>query len=340
MPPSPQQRALKRSFALLASAAALGVISVTVGSGPVSPLQSVHYLLGGTDPQAATTIQSLRLPRTLAALLVGAALGASGCLLQAITRNPLADTGLLGINAGAALAVVVGITFAGASTGGAYLIWAFMGALAGSSLVLLLSHIGGTNTPLRLILAGIALGATFHGLSASILLANQQSYDQYRYWTMGALSGASSDLVWQIFPAVALAMGVALMLLRPLAALMLGDDSARALGHRPGLIRLGVATAVTLATGAAVALAGPIAFLGLLSAHIGRGIAGPDLKTRFLLAGLAGAVILLAADISARIVVQPFEAPASVLVALIGAPFMVWLVHAGRGPAGAEGPDR
>ncbi|WP_435105182.1 FecCD family ABC transporter permease [Arhodomonas sp. AD133] len=321
--------------ALMSGTALLCLVSLLTGAGAVTPAQSLDYLLGGTDPQAATVIQSLRLPRTLAALLVGTALGGAGCLLQAMTRNPLAETGLLGINAGAALAVVVGIAFTGAATGCAYLGWAFGGALLGSGCVLALSHAGGGNTPLRLILAGVALGSTFHGLSATILLADQQSYDQFRYWTMGTLSGTSGALVWQVWPAVAAALALSLVLLRPLAALLLGDDSARALGHRPGLVRLGVATAVTLAAGGAVALAGPIAFLGLLAAHAGRAVAGPELRRQFLLAALAGAAILLAADIAARVVVRPFEAPASVLVALIGAPFMVWIVRAGRGPLGA-----
>ncbi|MDN3518859.1 iron ABC transporter permease [Aquisalimonas lutea] len=328
-----------RSARLLAGALvalvlpALVVLSLVTGAGEPGPVGSLRYLLSaGSVPDAATAdtvIRTLRLPRTAAAVVVGIALGVAGCLLQALTRNPLAETGILGINAGAALAVVLGITYAGAGTGAAYLVWAFAGALAGSALVLLLANAGAA-TPLRLVLAGIALGSTFSGLTAAVLLGNQASYDQYRFWVLGTLSGVDTGALWFIMPAVAASVALALLVTRPLSALLLGDDAARALGHHPRVIRAWVALAATLAAGSAVALAGPIAFLGLLAPHAARAVAGPRLGVQCVLSGVVGAAVLLGADIVARVVVPPFEVPASVLVALLGAPVMIWVVRSNR----------
>ena len=313
--------------------------SLLTGAGYTSAADSLAWLLGNPDARAdvhlQTIMSTLRLPRTLSAVLVGLGLGLSGAIMQAITRNPLAEPGLLGVNSGAALGVVIGITWAGAETGQSYLVWAFLGALVGNSLILLVanrSDIG--NSPVRLVLAGVTIGATCYGLTSYILLSHEVSYDQYRFWILGSLSGISTTMAMQLTPAVVLGLGFSLVLVRPLSALQLGDDSARALGHRPELIRFAATITVTLFAATAVALAGPIGFLGLLSPFIARSIVrtigSASMAWQLLLAGLIGVIILLGGDVLARVVVRPYEAPVSVMLSLLGAPVLIWIVRTNR----------
>ncbi|MFF4192807.1 iron chelate uptake ABC transporter family permease subunit [Nonomuraea sp. NPDC001831] len=336
-----------RAFGLgTAALLALCAASMLTGAGRVAPGQVLDYLLGGGgDGHLRMVVDTLRLPRTLAALVVGAALGVSGMLLQSVTRNPLAETGLLGVNAGAALGVVTGIVTAGAQTGGAYLGWALGGALPATGVVL---AIGARLSPLKLVLAGAALSATLTGITTAVLVADPVTFDQYRYWILGSLAGIPMDRVLAIAPAVAAGLVMAAVAARPLAALALGDDLAVALGHRPGRTRLWVTVAVTLLSAAAVAVAGPIGFLGLLAGYLSRSLGGGRVGSRIVLSGLAGAVVLLGADVLARMVVRPYEAPVALLVAVLGAPVLVVVarsraVAAGPGdlvPSGAPRPSR
>jgi iron complex transport system permease protein len=317
--------------ALLLVIAGLALLSLLLGSGRLEPGAALRYLLG--DPAARAQHQlgyavgQVRLPRTIAALLVGAALGTAGALLQAVTRNPLAETGLLGVNSGAALAVVIGLTWCGVSSPYGMLVCALLGGLAASAAVLLLANGRRGATPLKLILAGAALGATFRGLASYVLLGSQATFDQYRYWTIGSLAGVTTRTCLTMAPLIALGLAGGLLCSRPLGALALGDDAARALGHRPGLVRLAAAGAVALLAGAAVAIAGPISFLGLLAPHAARRLTGHRLLARTVLSALVAAAVLLAADILARIVVRPFETPVSVLLAMVGGPLLIWLAR-------------
>jgi len=307
--------------------AALMFASMTSGAGAPGAAELLS-MAAGSD--AEMVFLELRLPRTVAALLVGSALGAAGMLMQAVTRNPLAEPGLLGVNAGAALGVIAGIAFAGATAGAGYLLWAVLGALAGNASVLAVAHAGrGRTGPLRLILAGIALGATFHGASSAILLSEPSGYDQYRFWVLGSLAGATqATALWAAGP-ILLGLLASLLVARPLSALLLGDDSARALGHHPALLRLIVALIATVLTGSAVALAGPIAFLGLLAPHLARGLNATGLAHQLAWSAVLGAALLLLADLGARLIAQPFETPVSVVTALLGAPLLVWLARRG-----------
>ncbi|WFB06237.1 Fe(3+)-hydroxamate ABC transporter permease FhuB [Streptomyces sp. LX-29] len=319
------------TLALTATVLVLTALSLSIGAGEVGPGQVMAYLLdrGGAraDARLDLVVGDLRLPRTLTALLVGAALGVAGCLLQAVTRNPLAETGLLGVNAGASLGVVAGIAFLGAETGYAYLVCAFGGAVVASGLVLLIAGRGG-GSPMRLVLAGSALGATFGGLTSVIVVNSAETYDRFRFWVLGSLAGVEGfGELKRLAPVLVAGFLVALLVARPLSALALGDDLARGLGHRPPVIRTVVAVGVTLLTAAAVALAGPISFLGLLAGFLARAVAGPRLSARLLLSGLIGAGVLTTADILARVVSRPFEAPVSVIVALIGAPVLIGIVR-------------
>ncbi|SHG43045.1 iron complex transport system permease protein [Streptoalloteichus hindustanus] len=316
-------------------AIALVTSSILVGSGDIPSGRVIDYVLGDAAARADSHLQmvitTLRVPRTLAAVLVGCALGVAGTLLQSATRNPLAETGLLGVNAGAALGVVLGIAYAGVESGYGYLVWAFAGAAVASALVLMIARVGGALvSPLRLVLAGAALGATFRGLTGSILLRQANSYDQYRFWVLGSLSGVDMSLTLRMLPAIGIGLLTAVLVARPLSALHLGDDAARALGHRPGLVRVVVAVVVTLLAGAAVALAGPIAFLGLLAPYLARAVAGPRMLAQVVVSGMAGIVLLLAADVLGRVVIRPYEAPVSVLLAIVGGPALVLIARSRR----------
>lgn len=307
-------------------------VSLCVGAGEVGPGGALDYLLNRHgargDSRLALVVGDLRLPRTLTAVAVGAALGIAGSLLQAVTRNPLAETGLLGVNAGASLGVVAGIGLLGLDSGYAYLVCAFVGAVTASGLVLLIAGRGRGGSPMRLVLAGSALGATFGGLTSVIVVNSAETYDRFRFWVLGSLAGTEGfGELSRLLPVLVVGFVVALLVTRPLSALALGDDLARSLGHRPSVIRTTVAVAVTLLTAAAVALAGPISFLGLLSGFVARALAGTRAAARMVLAGLIGAAVLTVADVAARVVSRPFEAPVSVIVALIGAPVLIGIVR-------------
>ncbi len=309
-------------------------LSILVGAGEIGISESLSYLFSASRSEIATmTLWSLRLPRTLAAVLVGASLGVAGLMMQTATRNHLAEPGLLGINAGAALGVVLGMVFMGAESGLSYLIWAILGALIGHLCVLIAAHLDRhADAPLRLILAGAALSAFFHGLTTAILLNQPNGYDQYRFWILGSLTGATFELLSWIAPVILLGLLLACSFARPLSVLSLGDEMAHALGYQAQKQRLFCASIVTVLTGSAVALAGPIAFLGLLAPFLARHFyshAAPAQK--MLLAALLGAFLLLTADMLARSVMRPFEAPVSVITALLGAPFWIWMARTSLG---------
>ncbi|QEU93746.1 Fe(3+)-hydroxamate ABC transporter permease FhuB [Streptomyces kanamyceticus] len=337
-PPEPGPgRSPGRSVALAVAGFVVALVvlvglSLCVGAGEVGAGGVLDYLLnrGGArgDSRLDLVVGDLRVPRTLTAVLVGAALGVAGCLLQAVTRNPLAETGLLGVNAGASLGVVAGIALLGLDSGYAYLVCAFVGAVVASGLVLLIAGRKGGGSPMRLVLAGSALGATFGGLTSVIVVNSAETYDKFRFWVLGSLAGVEGyGELGRLAPVLVVGFVVALLVARPLSALALGDDLARSLGHRPPVIRTVVAVGVTLLTAAAVALAGPISFLGLLAGFLARAIAGTRLPARLLLAGLIGACVLTVSDVAARVVSRPYEAPVSVIVALIGAPVLILIVR-------------
>ncbi|MFJ4187127.1 Fe(3+)-hydroxamate ABC transporter permease FhuB [Kitasatospora sp. NPDC089509] len=345
-PPAPPRSPRHRTWPVATGAVlvllALAALSLSVGAGEVGPGRVLDYLLdhdgARTDGRLALVVGELRLPRTLTALLVGAALGVAGAQLQSVTRNPLAETGLLGVNAGASLGVVLGVSVLGVQTSYGYLAFAFGGAVLASSLVLLIAGSRGGGSPMRLVLGGSAVGATFGGITGVLIVNSPEAYDRYRVWVLGSLAGVEGwTTLRQLAPVLGAGFLLALLTTRPLTALALGDDLARGLGHRPGATRAAVAVAVTLLTASAVALAGPISFLGLLAGFLARALAGPRTGQLTLFAGLFGAAVLTGADVLARVVARPFEAPVSVIVALIGAPALIAIVRSRRSAALALG---
>ncbi len=334
-PPGPRRRILTAAVALTALLAVLTVLSLLIGTGSSPVARAWDFLMGDpsarADAQLRLAVLDVRLPRTLAAVLVGVSLGAAGCLLQAVTRNPLAETGLLGVNSGAALGVVIGLTYFGVRSSYALLGWALAGGMAASAVVLLLAASGrAAASPLRLVLAGSALGATFHGMTSYVLLSTQSTFDTFRYWTIGSLAGLKTSDTYPLIPLIVIGLLIAFGSARPLAALALGDDGARTLGYRPGLIRVVVAGAVTLLAGSAVAIAGPIAFLGLLAPHAARAVTGPRMAAQLALSALIAADVMIAADIFARVAIRPWETPVSVLLAFVGGPLLIWIARSRR----------
>ncbi|MFJ6751235.1 MULTISPECIES: FecCD family ABC transporter permease [unclassified Streptomyces] len=331
-PAAPQRRLVTRSMGLLASVAVLAVVTVlgiAVGAKQI-PLDQVwhgvfHYSGSDTD----VVIRDVRLPRTLLGLIVGAALGLAGTVMQALTRNPLADPGVLGINAGASAAVVSAISFFGVTSLSGYVWFAFAGAAVVSVALYVL---GGTRnaTPVRLALAGTALTAVLTGYINAVNLMDTAALDKMRFWTVGSLAAATTPTVSRIAPFLIAGGLLALLLARPLNAIALGDDQARALGARLTRTRVLAMVAITLLCGGATAACGPIVYVGLMVPHVVRAITGPDLRWILPYSAVLSPVLLLGADILGRVVARPGELQVGIVTAVVGGPVFIYLVRRRR----------
>ena len=325
--PQPLALGLAASLLLL-----LCLSSLLLGAGDAGPWASLQALFGGADEDTRFVVGVLRLARTELALLVGMALGAAGLLLQSVTRNPLAEPGLLGVSAGSAFAVTLAINL-GATAAGLNLAVAVLGALGGCLLVLAVSRLRGVgDDPVRLVLAGVAFSGLLTALSSLVLLWDQRTADEVRFWVVGSLAGRPLDTLRWSLPGLLLGLLVALPLIRPLAALALGERVASGLGHHPQRVRLATLLAVALLVGTANAAAGPIAFLGLIVPFIARRLVGSDIRSCFGLCLLLGPCVLLLADIIARLLVRPYEMPVGVVTAFVGAPILIAVVRSHRLP--------
>ncbi|MEV7013861.1 iron chelate uptake ABC transporter family permease subunit [Streptosporangium sp. NPDC051022] len=322
---------VKGLVVVLAALAAAVLASLAVGAQSI-PFDVVWDALwhGGTSEQAVV-VNELRLPRTLLGLGVGAALGLAGALVQALTRNPLGDPGLLGVNAGASAAVVSAIAFLGVTRPTAYVWFAFAGALAAAVLVYALGSRGrGGATPVRLALAGTAISAALGAFVSGVMMIDLRAFDTFRFWAVGSLAGRDLKVLTDLLPFLAAGIVLALVLAGPLNAMALGDDAARALGSRVGLTRALGAVAVVLLSGAATASVGPIAFVGLAVPHVVRVFTGPDQRWLMPYSMLAAAVVLLAADVLARVVASPGELEVGLVTAFVGAPVLIAVVRRTR----------
>lgn len=304
------------------------LLSVAVGSKNI-PLSVVLDALGNnTGKGDAYVIWDMRIPRTGVGLAVGIALGVAGALIQALTRNPLADPGILGVNAGAGFFVTLGIAVFGVTTIQGYVWFAFIGALLVTVAVYLIGSAGrGGADPIQLTLAGVALGAVLGGITTAMVLLDPRTFDQMRHWGAGSVVGRGWDVLLPVLPFFLLGLILAAVAAPALNAIALGDDLARSLGANVTLTRIIVIIAVTLLAGGATAIAGPIGFVGLMIPHIARWIVGPDQRWILAYTVVLAPCLVLAADVLGRVVIRPGEFPVGIVTAFIGAPVLIILVR-------------
>ncbi|MCG7425639.1 iron chelate uptake ABC transporter family permease subunit [Kocuria rhizophila] len=307
------------------------LLSMTVGARALHPLE-VWNALVLPDPQntVSQVVWQSRVPRTVLVLLAGAALGVAGALMQAVTRNPLADPGILGVNAGASLAVVLGLAFFGVTEVGQYMWWSFAGALLTSILVFAVGHRGpARSSSVRITLSGVALGAVLSGFSSAVLLTHSQILQQMRGWSAGTTASQSLAATLDIAPYAVVGLVIALLCTRALNVLALGEAQAVALGAHPQRIRVVALIAIALLAGGATAAAGPIGFLGLLAPHLARLLVGPHQTWVMAYSILIAPTVLGFADVIGRVLV-PGEMPVGIVTAFIGAPLLIHMVRRTR----------
>ncbi|MBT3155426.1 iron chelate uptake ABC transporter family permease subunit [Streptomyces sp. CHD11] len=329
--PAPRNRRAVRLLGLLLSVMVLVcvmVASIAIGAKELSLDEVWHGLFEDSGTYGDVVVAD-RLSRTLLGLLAGAALGLAGAVLQALTRNPLADPGLLGINAGASAAVVTAITFLGVTSLSGYVWFAFFGAAAVGALVWFLGGSRGA-TPVRLVLAGTAISAALYGYLQAIMILDQAALGRMRFWTVGSLASASEGTIRQVAPFLLVGTLLALSLARPLNAMAMGDDTAKALGADLNRTRALSMLAATVLCGAATAACGPIVFVGLMVPHVVRSFTGPDLRWILPYAAVLSPVLLLGADVIGRVVARPAELQVGIVTAILGGPVFIFLVRRRR----------
>jgi len=331
-------RGRRRALIVVALAVLLAAVTLAglaLGSKPLPPAEVWHALVAPDGGEAAVIVRELRLPRTVLGLVVGLALAVAGVLMQALTRNPLAEPRILGISAGASVGVVLAIAVLGVGTLAGYVWFGVAGALLAGVVVFGLAARSGDGTsPVTLALVGAALDASLGAVVAALLAADARTFEEFRFWVVGGLAGRDLSVAVQVAPFVLAGGLLAVAVARGLDALAFGDDVARGLGHRVGHVRIAGGAAAVLLTGAAVAAAGPIGFVGLAVPHLARALAGSDHRWTLLVAALLGPSLLVGADVIGRLVAPPGEIPAGIITALIGAPLLVVLVRRVRIAAG------
>lgn len=316
-------------MALLGVLVVVVLASIAYGAKPM-PLRVVLdalFAADGGDPDHLI-VRSLRVPRTVVGGLVGVALGLAGALMQGVTRNPLADPGILGVNAGAALFVVVGIHVFGVSSLSGYVWFAFAGAALASVAVYSIGSLGREGaTPVKLALAGAALTALLGSVTSAVLLLDISTLDQFRFWVVGSLANRNATIAAQVAPFIVVGAVLALVAGPTLNAMALGDDVARSLGVRVGLARAIAGVTIVLLVGAATAAVGPIAFVGLTVPHVARAIVGPDYRWVLAYSAVLAPILLLGADVIGRVVARPDEIQVGIVTVVLGAPFFIALVR-------------
>lgn len=320
---------------LLAAVVVLALLtaaSLAIGARGLT-LATVWQALTQFDPANGDhAVVHARIPRTVLGILVGGALGLAGAAMQGVARNPLADPGIMGVNAGAALAVVTGIYLFGVTSLSGYIWFAFVGAAAAAVVVYLIASMGRDGaTPVKLALAGAALSAGLYSLMSVILVSSHDTLDRFRFWQVGGIAGREWSVVLPGLPFLAIGALIVLSTGRILNSLALGDDIARGLGQRVGLTRGVTALGIVLLCGSATALAGPIGFVGLVIPHAVRSLTGPDYRWILPFSLVLAPALLLGADVIGRVVLLPGEVPAGIMTALVGAPVFVWLIRRRKG---------
>ncbi len=305
------------------------IAGLAIGARAIPPADVVAVLAGNAAPGIdSSVVTDLRLPRTAVGLIAGLALGVAGALVQAVTRNPLADPGILGTNSGAAFALAIGAGFAGVSGPVGLLVLAFAGALIATLAVYAIGSIGhGGGSPVRLVLAGTALGAVLAGITSAIVLADPSRFQVMRVWESGSLVDRGWGTVGPALPCIVAGLVIAAAISGSLNAVALGDDLAASLGANVFLVRTLAVLAVCLLAGSATALAGPIAFVGLMVPHIARWIVGPDQRWIIAYTLILAPVLLIVADVIGRVAAPPAQLPAGIVTAIVGAPVLIVLVR-------------
>lgn len=311
--------------------AAMVLLSLRIGSVPLSNADVVGAFTAFDGSTEHLIVRSLRLPRTLIGLGVGAALAVAGVVMQAVTRNALASPAILGVNAGASFAVVSAVFLLGLSAPSSYLWFAFAGALGAAVVVYLIGSVGPSGaTPVKLALAGAVVTALLGAWISTVLILDQRSLDEVRFWLAGSLAGRDLSVFTQVLPFLAVGLVASFAMARSLNTISLGEDVAAGLGQNVVLVRSIAAVAVVLLAGGSVAVAGPIAFVGLAVPHAIRVLVGPDHRWLLPIAAIAGPILLLGADVLGRIVARPSEVQVGIVTAVIGAPVLVHLVRSRR----------
>lgn len=317
-------------LATLVILALLCVASVAFGVREVT-FDEILAALSGDASTVSQAAVVARIPRTVLGLLVGGALGMAGAAMQAVTRNPLADPGIFGITGGASLAVVVGIAFFGMTSALGTLVLSVVGAAGAAVFVYVVGSLGrGGATPLKLALAGAATSAALLSLVSAVLLPRVDAMESFRFWQIGGVGGATWDRIALIVPALAVGALVCVLTARGMNSLALGDDLAAGLGENVARTRLVAAGGAILLCGAATAVAGPIAFVGLIIPHLCRLLVGTDHRWLIPFSAVTGAGLLIAADVIGRVIARPTEVQVGIVTALIGAPFFIWVVRRQR----------
>lgn len=300
--------------------------SMAFGTADIQPTKVWAALVAFDGSTEHLIIRTVRVPRALIAAAVGGALAVAGALMQGLTRNPLAAPGILGINAGAALAVVLAVFLLRTGSLALYAWFAFGGAAAAAASVYVLGSLGrGGSSPLKLTVAGAALTALLSSLTTATLILSQRTLDEIRFWLAGSVAGRDLDLLVQVAPYLVLGLVVALLMGRQITTLNLGEDVARGLGQGTVWVKAAAAGCIVLLAGGSVAVAGPIGFVGLVVPHAVRFFVGVDYRWILPYAAVGGAILLLLADVAARLVIKPQELPVGVMTALLGAPLFIHL---------------
>jgi len=307
--------------------ALLVLASVAFGARDVTFDDIIAGITGQADSLAALAVQQ-RVPRTVLAILVGASLAVAGATMQAITRNPLADPGILGISPGASLAVVIGLAYVGLHSAWSYILFAIVGAAGAAVFVYFVGSLGrGGATPLKLALSGAAATAAFLSLTSAIMLPRVDQLNSYRLWQVGGVGGISWDRIAVVTPVLLVGAVLCFAMARGMNMLALGDDLAAGLGERVGRTRLLCGIGAVVLCGAATAVAGPIAFVGLVIPHLCRLLVGADYRWILTFSVVLGAALIVGADVVGRVITRPAEVEVGIITAIIGAPFFVWIVR-------------
>lgn len=305
------------------------IASIAFGAADIdAPTVWASITAFNPDDTSHLIIQTLRLPRALTAVLIGAALAVAGAVMQGLTRNPLADTGLLGVEAGAALAVVGAVFLFHIDSLSTYAMFAFAGAGLTAIAVYMLGSVGrGGATPFKLTIAGAAVSALLSAFTTAILLFNQRTLEEVRFWLVGSVAGRNMTLIAQAAPYIIIGLFIALILGRQITTLALGEDVAKGLGQSTGWIKMLCAIVVVILSGTSVALAGPVGFVGLVIPHVVRFFVGQDYRWILPYAMIVGAIFLVTADLAGRLIARPGELAVGIMTAMIGGPVFVMLVR-------------